>query len=180
MRDEMPAEATRFTLNGAEVAVTAPAGERLSDSLRERLGARDVKIGCNAGDCGACSVLVDGQVVCSCLMPTRQAEGRRVETVAGLVAADPLAQALAGRFQDHGAAQCGFCTPGMMTAAVALLRQDPAPDEPAITRALGGVLCRCTGYRKIIDAVAAVPPALAEAGTPGHAGAAIRRLAGAQ
>ncbi|MEI2805620.1 molybdopterin-dependent oxidoreductase [Albidovulum sp.] len=180
MRDEMPAEATRFTLNGAEVAVTAPAGERLSDSLRERLGARDVKIGCNAGDCGACSVLVDGQVVCSCLMPTRQAEGRRVETVAGLVAADPLAQALAGRFQDHGAAQCGFCTPGMMTAAVALLRDDPAPDEPAITRALGGVLCRCTGYRKIIDAVAAVPPALAEAGAPGHAGAAIRRLDGAQ
>ncbi len=172
--------ATRFTLNGASVAVTAPPGERLSDTLRERLGARDVKIGCNAGDCGACSVLIDGQVVCSCLTPTQKAEGRRIETVGGLVASDPLALALAGRFQDHGAAQCGFCTPGMVTASVALLREDPRPDEVAITRALGGVLCRCTGYRKIIDAVASVPAALAETGAPGHAGAAIRRLDGAQ
>ena len=179
MRDEANAGTTRFTLNGAAVAVSAPADERLSDSLRERLGAREVKIGCNAGDCGACSVLVDGAVVCSCLTPTRKAEGRRVETAAGLVAADPVAQALAQRFQDHGAAQCGFCTPGMVTASVALLRQDPAPDEAAITRALGGVLCRCTGYRKIIDAVASVPPALAGAGAAGHAGAAIRRLDGA-
>src|SRR5690606_2857262 len=154
--------------------------ERLSDSLRERLGARDVKIGCNAGDCGACSVLIDGQVVCSCLTPTRKAEGHRVETVAGLVADDRVARTLAQRFQDHGAAQCGFCTPGMMTASVALLRQEPAPDEAAIIRALGGVLCRCTGYRKIIDAVASIPAVLAETGTPGHAGAAIRRLDGAQ
>ncbi len=172
--------ATRFTLNGASVAVVAPPGERLSDTLRERLGARDVKIGCNAGDCGACSVLIDGQVVCSCLTPTQKAEGRRIETVGGLVATDPLAQALAGRFQDHGAAQCGFCTPGMVTASVALLREVPQPDEAAITRALGGVLCRCTGYRKIIDAVASVPATLAEADAPGHAGAAIRRLDGAQ
>lgn len=180
MDGERSAEVTRFILNGAAVAVTAPADERLSDSLRERLGARDVKIGCNAGDCGACSVLLDGQVICSCLTPTQKAEGRRVETVAGLVASDPVAQALAGRFQDHGAAQCGFCTPGMVTASVALLRQEPEPDEAAITRALGGVLCRCTGYRRIIDAVAAVPAALAAADAPGHAGAAIRRLDGAQ
>src|SRR5690606_26110344 len=88
------------------------------------------------------------------------------------------AQALSGRFQDHGAAQCGFCTPGMVTSAVALLREVPAPDEAAVTRALGGVLCRCTGYRKIIDAVLDVPPALAGTGTQGHAGAAIRRLDG--
>lgn len=180
MPGEIHGDATRFTLNGAAVAVSAPPDERLSETLRERLGARDVKIGCNAGDCGACSVLVDGQVVCSCLTPTRKAEGRRVETTAGLVAADPLAQALARRFQDHGAAQCGFCTPGMITASVALLREVPAPDEAAITRALGGVLCRCTGYRKIIDAVASVPPTLAGADTAGHAGAAIRRLDGAQ
>nr|WP_291336376.1 molybdopterin cofactor-binding domain-containing protein [Defluviimonas sp.] len=171
---------TRFILNGALVAVSAPPDERLSDSLRERLGARDVKIGCNAGDCGACSVLIDGQVVCSCLTPTRKAEGHRVETVAGLVADDRVARTLAQRFQDHGAAQCGFCTPGMMTASVALLRQEPAPDEAAIIRALGGVLCRCTGYRKIIDAVATIPAVLAETGAPGHAGAAIRRLDGAQ
>ncbi len=180
MRDETQGEVTGFVLNGRAVAVSAPADERLSDSLRERLGARDVKVGCNAGDCGACSVLIDGAVVCSCLVPTRKAEGRRVETVAGLVATDALAQALAGRFQDHGAAQCGFCTPGMMTASVALLREVPAPDEAAITRALGGVLCRCTGYRKIIDAVASVPAALAGPAAPGHAGAAIRRLDGPQ
>lgn len=180
MCDETQGETTRFNLNGADVAVAAPPDERLSETLRERLGARDVKIGCNAGDCGACSVLLDGQVVCSCLTPTRKAEGRRIETVAGLVTKDPLAQALAQRFQDHGAAQCGFCTPGMMAASVALLRQEPEPDEAAIADALGGVLCRCTGYRKIIDAVAAVPAALAEAGAPGHAGAAIRRLDGAQ
>ena len=130
---------TRFRLNGTGVEVAAEPGERLSETLRERLGARDVKIGCNAGDCGACSVLIDGQVVCACLTPTRKAEGRQVETVAGLVAADPVAQALAQRFQDHGAAQCGFCTPGMMTVSVALLRADPAPDEAAITRALGGL-----------------------------------------
>ena len=172
--------ATRFILNGAAVAVTAPPGERLSDTLRERLGARDVKIGCNAGDCGACSVLIDGQVVCSCLTPTHKAEGRRIETVGGLIATDPLAQALAGRFQDHGAVQCGFCTPGMVTASVALLREEPQPDEAAITRALGGVLCRCTGYRKIIDAVASVPATLAATDAPGHAGAAIRRLDAAQ
>ena len=180
MQGEHSAETTRFILNGAAVVVTAPPDERLSDSLRERLGARDVKIGCNAGDCGACSVLLDGQVVCACLTPTHKAEGRRIETVAGLVTTDPVAQALAGRFQDHGAAQCGFCTPGMMTASVALLRQQAEPDEAAITRALGGVLCRCTGYRKIIDAVASVPAALAGAGASGHAGASIRRLDGAQ
>ena len=180
MPGEARVEMTRFILNGAVVAVSAPPDERLSDSLRERLGARDVKIGCNAGDCGACSVLIDGQVVCSCLTPTRKAEGHRVETVAGLVADDRVARTLAQRFQDHGAAQCGFCTPGMMTASVALLRQEPVPDEAAIIRALGGVLCRCTGYRKIIDAVASIPAVLAETGTPGHAGAAIRRLDGAQ
>ncbi|KAB2884739.1 MAG: molybdopterin-dependent oxidoreductase [Albidovulum sp.] len=180
MPGEARVEMTRFILNGALVAVSAPPDERLSDSLRERLGARDVKIGCNAGDCGACSVLIDGQVVCSCLTPTRKAEGHRVETVAGLVADDRVARTLAQRFQDHGAAQCGFCTPGMMTASVALLRQEPAPDEAAIIRALGGVLCRCTGYRKIIDAVATIPAVLAETGAPGHAGAAIRRLDGAQ
>lgn len=176
---EFGAQTTRFTLNGSAVAVEAPPGERLSDSLRERLGARDVKVGCNAGDCGSCSVLVDGELVCSCLMPTRKAAGRRIETVAGLIASEPLARDLAQRFQDHGAAQCGFCTPGMMAASVALLRQDPIPDESAINRALGGVLCRCTGYRKIVDAVGGVPAHLAGADDAGHAGAAIRRLDGA-
>lgn len=166
-----------FILNGKAVQVHPATGERLSETLRERLGARDVKIGCNAGDCGACSVLVDGENVCACLMSVHQASGRRVETVSNLVAEDPLAQRLADSFQDHGAAQCGICTPGMMVSAVALLRRDAAPDEQAIKDGLGGVLCRCTGYRKIIDAVAGVASHVASGGAVGTA---VRRVDGAQ
>ena len=156
--------------------VTKAAVLALSETLRERLGARDVKIGCNAGDCGACTVLLDGAPVCACLVPTQQAGGRRVETAAGLTRDDPHGRSLAERFQDHGAAQCGICTPGMITAAVALLRETPAPDAAMVEEALGGVLCRCTGYRKIIDAVTGAPAALS--GT-GRVGDAIRRTDGA-
>ena len=145
---------TGFTLNGRAVSVDADPGERLSQSLRERLDARDVKIGCNAGDCGACTVLVDGAPVCACLMPTAQAEGAQVETVKGVVASDE-GQRLVQAFQAHQAAQCGICTPGMMVSAVALLRAQARPGVAEIEDALGGVLCRCTGYRKIVDAVAA-------------------------
>ncbi len=166
---------TTFTLNGHRVSVAPRVGERLSESLRERLGARDVKIGCNAGDCGACTVLVDGAPVCSCLMPAQQAAGSKVETLAGLYADEPLARSLAARFEARGAAQCGICTPGMMVSAVALLRTSPAPDETAVKDALGGVLCRCTGYAKIIDAVMDRGFA-AGADAQGHAGAAIAKL----
>lgn len=145
--------ATSFTLNGEIVQVNPTAGERLSHSLRERLDRKDVKIGCNAGDCGACTVLVDGAPVCACLMATQQATGRKIETLSGLVKADPDAQALMESFQHHQAAQCGICTPGMMVSAVALLRGTPRPSDAQVQDALGGVLCRCTGYRKIIDAV---------------------------
>lgn len=163
--DDAHTPKSKFELNGEMVTVAADLGERLSYSLRERLGARDVKIGCNAGDCGACTVLVDGDPVCACLMPTRQAEGCVVETLAGLVARDHVTKALGESFQNHQAAQCGICTPGMMVAATALLRETPAPTLENVRDALGGVLCRCTGYRKIIEAVieAANPvPALAE------------------
>ena len=142
-----------FTLNGRPVVVTAQPGERLSHSLREGLQQRDVKIGCNAGDCGACTVLVDGSPICACLMATPQAAGRKVHTVAGLTTDDPLGQRLAETFQAHAAAQCGICSPGMMVTAVALLRSCPEPSPEQVEEALGGVLCRCTGYRKIIDAV---------------------------
>ncbi|MFV0492904.1 MAG: molybdopterin-dependent oxidoreductase [Pseudorhodobacter sp.] len=164
-----------FVLNGEAVQVEPVPGERLSESLRERLGSRDVKIGCNAGDCGACSVLIDDETVCACLVATHQAAGRTVETQSGLARSDARAQRLMESFQDHGAAQCGICTPGMMVSAVALLRKDARPDEDAVKDALGGVLCRCTGYRKIIDAVMAAPSVLE---SDLRAGASIRRLDG--
>lgn len=167
-----------FVLNGTAVRTTPAPGERLSVTLREGLGAKEVKIGCNAGDCGACSVLVDGAVVCACLMPTHQAAGKTVETVRGLVAADPAARALVQSFQDHQAAQCGICTPGMMVSAVALLREVPQPDAGQVQDALGGVLCRCTGYRKIIDAVVAAGTRAAPLLAQGGVGTAMRRLDG--
>ena len=169
---------TDFTLNGKPVSTTPATGERLSETLRESLGARDVKIGCNAGDCGACTVLLDGTPVCACLTPTQQAEGRQVHTLTGLQD-DEIAARLRDSFQDYGAAQCGICTPGMMVAAVALLRENPDPTTEQVQDALGGVLCRCTGYRKIIEAVLAVAnPAPALDDHIGHTGAAIRRLDG--
>jgi len=142
-----------FTLNGASAVVAAPPGERLSQALRERCAARDVKVGCNAGDCGACTILLNGAAVCACMIPVGRVEGAVLETQAGLARHDALAGRLAEAFLRHGAAQCGICTPGMMVAAVALLRADPAPRAAAVEDALGGVLCRCTGYRKIVDAV---------------------------
>lgn len=166
---------TALTLNGRIVEVAARVGERLSHSLRERLGARDVKVGCNAGDCGACTVLVDGAPVCACLMATQQAAGRCVETLAGL-RDSAEGRALHQRFQGHQAAQCGICTPGMVVSAVALLRVVPDPDEDQVMQALGGVLCRCTGYRKIIDAVMGKPAPLHGTGAVGDA---IPRVDGA-
>ncbi len=172
------AERTRFTLNGAAVEVAVAPGERLSRALRERLGARDVKVGCEAGDCGSCTVLLDGAPVCACLVPAQRAEGRRVETLSGLVAQDPVTRALAESFQDFAAAQCGICTPGMMVSATALLRETSAPDEARVEEALAGVLCRCTGYRKIIAAVMAAGAGRRRA-AEGGVGAAIRRIDGA-
>jgi CO/xanthine dehydrogenase Mo-binding subunit/aerobic-type carbon monoxide dehydrogenase small subunit (CoxS/CutS family) len=169
---------TSFTLNGAPVQIEGHPGERLSQALRERLATQDVKIGCNAGDCGACTVLVDGAPVCACLMPVQQAVGRSVETLAGLVKHDVDAKALVESFQHHQAAQCGICTPGMMVSAVALLRETPRPSVEQVQDALGGVLCRCTGYRKIIDAVVGAHAAgdLVEAAQ--DLGAPARRLDG--
>lgn len=177
MNKHFPSMTISFELNDAQVSAPATPGQRLSAMLREGLGARDVKIGCDAGDCGACTVLVDGQPVCACLMAAHQAEGRRVETLAGLHAQDPHAKSLTQSFQDHGAAQCGICTPGMMVAAVALLRENPTPTTQEVQEALGGVLCRCTGYRKILDAVTQAPAVATEG--DGALGTSIPRLDGA-
>jgi len=141
-----------LTVNGrASVVETAPA-RRLADVLREDLGLTGTKIGCNAGDCGACTVLLDGAQICACLVSAAQAQGRSILTVEGLTESGALG-ALQKAFLRHGAAQCGICTPGMLMAASDLLARRPHPDETAVQEALGGVLCRCTGYRKIIDAV---------------------------
>ncbi|WP_069300211.1 molybdopterin-dependent oxidoreductase [Neptunicoccus sediminis] len=175
MKDAATPEGIAFTLNNQPVQSTLEPGERLSATLRESLGARDVKIGCNAGDCGACTVLVDGAPVCACLMSTAQAAGRHVETLGGLVKGDENTKALAAAFQNHGAAQCGICTPGMMVAATAYLRNKNSTVEDA----LGGVLCRCTGYRKILDAVAeAARGGAAPLPVSGKTGQSIRRLDG--
>ena len=152
---EAPSPPCRLTVNGRPCASALPASTRLSEVLRTELGRLDVKIGCNAGDCGSCTVLIDGAPVCACLTALSRAEGRHVETLAGLLVDEPLLTSLTAAFRERGAAQCGICTPGMLVAAVALLRANPAPDEAAVADALGGVLCRCTGYRHVVEAVLA-------------------------
>ena len=114
------------------------------------------KIGCHAGDCGACTVLLDDRQVCSCIVGLGQCAGRSVTTVEGLATKDGRLSDLQQAFHKHGAAQCGICTPGMLMAATDLLRRNSKPDEQQVLDALGGVLCRCTGYRKIVEAVLAV------------------------
>lgn len=151
-----------FTVNGQPVSIDAQgAARRLSDVLRDDLGLTGTKVGCSAGDCGACTVLLDGQQVCACLVAGAQCAGRTVETVESLAPAEGELSALQKAFVDHGAAQCGICTPGMLMAAADTLRRHPQPTEQQVLDGLGGVLCRCTGYRKIIDAVLSVGQAQA-------------------
>src|SRR6266853_1612038 len=143
----------KLTVNGRELSVAAPPAQRLSRVLRERLGLIGTKVGCDAGDCGACTVLLDGEPVCACLVAIGQVENHSVTTVEGLKTRPPLFDRLQDAFLRHGAAQCGACTPGMLVSATALLEHTSSPSESEVTDALGGVLCRCTGYRKIITAV---------------------------
>jgi carbon-monoxide dehydrogenase small subunit len=144
----------RFTLNGATVSLDAAGSRRLLDVLRESLHVTGTKEGCGEGECGACSVLIDGEVVNSCLVAVGQVEGCQVTTVEGLADGGRLT-VLQQSFIERGAAQCGICTPGMLLAAQALLQQNPRPSEDEVRTGLAGNLCRCTGYTKIIDAVLA-------------------------
>jgi CO/xanthine dehydrogenase Mo-binding subunit/aerobic-type carbon monoxide dehydrogenase small subunit (CoxS/CutS family) len=147
-----PGQAISFTVNDRAVAVAVPPLRRLTEVLRDDLGLTGTKVGCDAGDCGACTVLLDGVQVCACMTPAGQVAGRRVTTVEGLAADGALCD-LQNAFHRHGAAQCGICTPGMLMAAADLLARVPAPSAAQVQDALGGVLCRCTGYRKIVEAV---------------------------
>ncbi len=171
------APSVSLTLNGVPARL-GDGAQRLSHVLRERCGLTGVKVGCNAGDCGACTVLLDGEPVCACLVAAGQVEGRTVETIEGLDDADPLIAGLRRSFHIEGAAQCGVCTPAALLAAVALLRRNPNPAEAEVADALGGVLCRCTGYSSIVAAV--MRAGAAAAGEGDAVGRRLPRLDGAR
>ena len=142
-----------LTVNGARREVDAWAGESLLFALRERLGLPGSKNACEQGECGSCSVLLDGQLVCSCLVLAAQADGHEVVTVEGLRGEEGELHPVQDAFVRAGAVQCGFCTPGLVVAAADLLRRSPRPSDDEVREALSGNLCRCTGYAKIFDAV---------------------------
>ncbi len=181
-----------LTVNGAAITLDVDPTKRLSDVLRYQLKITGTKVGCDAGDCGACSVLIDDQVACACLVPAAQADGTNIQTVEGLTdspkndnkdkdANNTLSQ-LQQSFLHHGAAQCGICTPGMLMSAKALLDTNKNPTRTEVEDALGGVLCRCTGYQKIIDAVVNTPAFNGEINQPESGksvGASILHLDGA-
>ena len=150
----MPGDLTvlRLTLNGEERAVAFPTHHTLLEVLREECGLTGTKHGCELGECGACTVLVDGRPVLSCLVLAAEMEGRAIETVEGLQVGNAL-HPLQAAFADLGAAQCGYCTPGILMAAKALLAAQPSPSRAEVRAALAGNLCRCTGYQKILEAV---------------------------
>jgi carbon-monoxide dehydrogenase small subunit len=139
-------------VNGERTEADVWEGESLLYALRERLGLPGSKNACEQGECGSCSVLLDGELVCACLVLAAQADGRDVVTVEGLNGGDGLHR-VQQAFVDAGAVQCGFCTPGLVVATAALLERSPDPSEDEIREALSGNLCRCTGYTKIFDAV---------------------------
>jgi aerobic-type carbon monoxide dehydrogenase small subunit (CoxS/CutS family) len=142
-----------FVLNGFEVAVTVEAHKRLIDVLRGAVGQIGTKEGCGEGECGACTVIVDGRAVNSCLYPALEAEGKNITTIEGLRSIDNQLSDIQQAFVEKGGIQCGFCTPGMIMSAKALLDSKPDPTEEEIRDALVGNLCRCTGYVQIIESV---------------------------
>jgi carbon-monoxide dehydrogenase small subunit len=143
-----------LVVNGIEHRVHTFTGATLLDLLREQLGLKGVKRGCSAGQCGACTVLMNGKAVNACLVPAVRADGKQIATVEGLEGVDGL-HPLQKEFESKGAVQCGFCTPGMLMSAKALLDSVPNPAIKTIKEALSGNLCRCSGYKKIIEAVEA-------------------------
>ncbi|MBK5103051.1 MAG: (2Fe-2S)-binding protein [Burkholderiales bacterium] len=140
------------TVNGDQVEFLCETGQTLLEALRDELGLTGTKEGCGTGDCGACSVMVDGRLVCACLMLAVEAEGKSIETIEGMASGEAL-HPLQRKFIEHAALQCGICTPGILIAARSLLERNPDPTEEEVRYWLAGNLCRCTGYHKIVDAV---------------------------
>ena len=140
------------TINGEQVEFLCSPQQTMLEALRDQLDRLGTKEGCGTGDCGACTILLDGRLVCSCLMLAAEAEGQEVTTIEGIAGPDGL-HVLQQKFLEHAALQCGICTPGFIVAAKALLDRNPNPDESTIRYWLAGNLCRCTGYDKIVRAV---------------------------
>jgi carbon-monoxide dehydrogenase small subunit len=159
----MPKMLLSFTLNGEETELLVQPYQTLLEAVRETAGLTGAKEGCGTGDCGACTVHLDGQPVASCLVLAMQARGRNVRTIEGLVSADGSLHPVQEMFVKHGVPQCGFCIPGMIMSASALLEATPAPSEDEIRLGIAGNLCRCTGYTKMVAAIA-------EAATAGKEG----------
>ncbi len=172
-RDLEAGQIVRLHVNAVPRELVGEPARRLSDALRDELGLVGTKIGCHAGDCGACTVLLDGEQVCSCIVAVGQCEGRAVTTVEGLAGDAGELSLLQRAFAAHGAAQCGICTPGMLMSAEALLRTNARPSEAEVRDALAGVLCRCTGYTKIVEAVLAAASGVVAAPAAPAAGAAV-------
>ena len=148
----MATRTVTVTVNGALECLDVPSNMTLLQMLREKLALTGTKNGCEAGECGACTVIVDGEPINSCMMLAVEADGREVRTVEGLSGDDGLSP-LQEAFVEHNAVQCGFCTPGMLMSAQALLQRNPQPAEDEIKDAIVGNLCRCTGYVRIVDAI---------------------------
>ena len=149
----MSKEHLEFALNGEPMAVEVDVGKMLVDVLRDDLGMKSVKKSCDEGECGACTVVMDGLAVASCIMPAGHAQGTHITTVEGL-SKDSELHPLQEAFLEEGAVQCGFCTPGMLMSAQALLDANPRLTRQEIRKAISGNICRCTGYKKIISAIA--------------------------
>jgi carbon-monoxide dehydrogenase small subunit len=161
--------AVRATVNGEVRTALADPRDTLLVLLRDRLGLTGTKEGCSNGNCGSCTVLLDGDPVCACLVLAREVAGRQVRTVEGIADGNTLHPVQAA-LVAHGGTQCGFCTPGIVVSAVALLEREPRPTEDAIRHAIAGNICRCTGYDKIVEAIAAAAELMA--GAPQRAGSA--------
>ncbi len=142
----------KFYVNDAPVELTVPANRTLLSVLRDDLALTGTKEGCGAGECGACTVIMDGMAVNACLILAPELNGKHIETVEGLAKGDQLSP-LQESFIEHMALQCGFCTPGMLMSAESLLRENPHPTREEIATAMSGNLCRCTGYKKIVEAI---------------------------